>query len=60
MNAIVHIDADELLDEVARYLATVDTFRAEGCEPSWRREAADPAVALERFLSERREHRVIH
>ena len=60
MNAIAHIDSDELLDEVARYLAAVDAFRAEGCEPSWRREAADPAVTVEQFLRERRDHRVVH
>jgi hypothetical protein len=24
-----------LLDEIERYLAAVDEFRAEGCEPRW-------------------------
>ena len=27
-----------LTEEVARYLAAVDLFRAEGCEPAWRPE----------------------
>jgi hypothetical protein len=25
-------------EEAQRYLAVVETFRAEGCEPHWRRE----------------------
>ena len=54
------IDAETLMDEVRRYLAAVDVFRAQGREPSWRPEVAEPAVSLERFLSERREHRVVH
>lgn len=29
----------ELLDEVARYLATVELFRSLGCEPQWRPES---------------------
>ena len=32
------IDIDELMAELARYLAVVDTFRAEGIEPVWLRE----------------------
>jgi hypothetical protein len=28
-----------LLDEIMRYLAAVDAFRAEGCEPRWRAES---------------------
>jgi len=31
---------DDLLDEIARYLAAVDSFRAEACEPTWLREPA--------------------
>jgi hypothetical protein len=27
-----------LTEEIARYLAAVDLFRAEGCEPAWRPE----------------------
>lgn len=29
------IDGDELADEIGRYLAAVDVFQAEGCEPGW-------------------------
>jgi hypothetical protein len=31
-----HIDIEALLDEIRRYLAAVDAFRAAGCEPTWR------------------------
>ena len=31
-------DPDALMDEVARYLAAVDVFRAADCEPTWRPE----------------------
>jgi hypothetical protein len=30
------IDIEALLDEIRRYLAAVDAFRAAGCEPTWR------------------------
>jgi hypothetical protein len=30
------IDVEELLREIERYLAAVEFFRAEGCEPCWR------------------------
>jgi len=44
------IDPEVLIDEIARYLAAVDTFRAANCEPVWRRElpteAAPPASAV--------------
>jgi hypothetical protein len=33
------LDLRLLLREVERYLAAVDTFRAEGCGPSWQSEA---------------------
>jgi hypothetical protein len=29
------LDLDELVREVERYLAAVEAFRAEGCEPVW-------------------------
>ena len=29
------VDTDELVAEIERYLAAVETFRAEGCEPAW-------------------------
>jgi hypothetical protein len=28
----------DLMDEIRRYLATVELFRSVGCEPSWRPE----------------------
>jgi hypothetical protein len=35
-----------LAEEAQRYLAVVDAFRAEGCEPEWRRETlAEPVWA---------------
>ena len=36
------VDADELYAEIERYLAAVETFRSEGCEPAW---ADDEALA---------------
>jgi hypothetical protein len=54
------IAGQELMEEIGRYLAAVDLFRSLDAEPSWRPEVADPAVALEQFLSGRREHRVVH
>jgi hypothetical protein len=33
------IDVERLLDQIARYLAAVDEFRRQGCEPHWRPEA---------------------
>jgi hypothetical protein len=34
------LEAAELLDEIERYLAAVDLFRALGCEPTWRGQEA--------------------
>jgi len=38
-----------LAQEAQRYLAVIEVFRAEGCEPHWRREiraeASDPHVS---------------
>lgn len=48
------------MEEIDRYLAAVDLFRAQGCEPSWQPERADGAVPLERSLSDLREHRAVH
>jgi hypothetical protein len=31
-------DTGKLIEEIDRYLAAVDLFRAAGCEPSWRPE----------------------
>jgi hypothetical protein len=33
----------ELIEEITRYLATVDVFRSVGCEPTWRPETVRPA-----------------
>lgn len=35
------IDIAALVEEIQRYLAAVDAFRAAGCRPMWR---TDPAV----------------
>jgi hypothetical protein len=43
MNA--HSETAKLLEEIDRYLAAVDLFRASGCEPSWRPEVP-PSVRL--------------
>ena len=44
MNELIHIDRKELFLEIARYLAAVDLYRAEQCEPTWRPESR-PFVA---------------
>jgi hypothetical protein len=48
------IDITALVEEIRRYLAAVDAFRAVGCEPSWRRDS--PAGAGEEATCSRREH----
>jgi hypothetical protein len=35
MNERLDIDFDGLLEEIARYLAAVEAFRAAACEPTW-------------------------
>jgi hypothetical protein len=45
MNA--KLTQSELMDEVTRYLATVELFRSLGCEPRWRPETAPRAAATE-------------
>lgn len=40
MNRTLHIDTEALMPEVMRYLAAVDVFRAELCEPTWLAEVA--------------------
>ncbi len=35
MNEPGHIDSEALMLEVTRYLAAVDAFRTESCEPMW-------------------------
>lgn len=40
------MDAGKLIEEIDRYLAAVDLFRAEACEPTWRPELhAEVAMA---------------
>ena len=33
-----HIESEQLIAEILRYLAAVEAFRGVGCEPSWRPE----------------------
>jgi hypothetical protein len=33
---VEQVDTRSLIDEIVRYLAAVDLFRAQGCEPTWR------------------------
>lgn len=35
---VATFELNALPDEVRRYLAAVDTFRSEGCAPTWRPE----------------------
>ena len=55
MNEMTHIDRKKLLTEIARYLAVVDLYRAEHCEPTWRPESAS-LLAPEERLQVRAEH----
>jgi hypothetical protein len=45
MNGQLHTDAEALILEIRRYLAAVDTFRAEHCEPTWLAELPPGGVA---------------
>jgi hypothetical protein len=40
MTEKLHIDSGALMREIACYLAVVDAFRAEHCEPRWLPELA--------------------
>jgi len=40
VNETTPIDRKKLITEIARYLAAVDLYRAEHCEPTWRPESA--------------------
>jgi hypothetical protein len=33
---VIVIDIEALVEEILRYLAAVEVFRAEACEPHWR------------------------
>lgn len=41
------IDIETLVEEIAHYLATVDAFRTEQCEPTWRPELWPTRETLE-------------
>jgi hypothetical protein len=41
----IHIDIESLIAEIQRYLAAVDAFRAESCEPIWLPEPYWPTPA---------------
>jgi hypothetical protein len=47
MNELSHAHVEALADEIARYLAIVELFRALGCEPTWRPEVGGPRLADE-------------
>jgi hypothetical protein len=48
------IDITALVEEIGRYLAAVDAFRAAGCEPTWRPDP--PAWAGKEATCSLREH----
>jgi hypothetical protein len=45
MNGKLHIDSPALMREIARYLAVIDAFRDELCEPTWHAELAPSGTA---------------
>lgn len=47
MKERLHIDSDELLLEIARYLSAVDVYRRENCAPTWLPESAPSPVSVE-------------
>lgn len=54
MNEQPH-SSEALFREIARYLAVVDLYRAEHCEPTWLPEPAPRGAVLELFKA-RAEH----
>ena len=54
MNQQIHSDR-KLFLEIKRYLAAVDLYRAEHCEPTWRPESASWR-ALQESVQARAEH----
>lgn len=48
MGRLASIDAKVLIQEVERYLAVIEAFRAEECEPTWRRELVSRDVSAAR------------
>ena len=55
MNEQIHIDSGALARDIARYLAAVDVYRAEHCEPTWRPESA-PWRTVQECVQARPEH----
>ena len=54
-----HEHTEDLIEEIARYLAAVELFRSVGCEPSWRPESVRPTPlpeAVESGVLARRAH----
>ena len=47
-DATRHSDIAGLINEIARYLAAIDVFRAEGQEPQWVGESPAPPPARKR------------
>jgi hypothetical protein len=45
VNEQLDIDTEAFADEIGRYLAAVDLFRAVDCEPTWRPEWNRPDAA---------------
>lgn len=60
MNDAHSIEIHALIDELMRYLAAVDAFRALGCEPTWQPEpngiAPEPAVGRRTSRIDRSAH----
>ena len=47
-------DTQKLIEEIDRYLAAVDLFRSESCEPTWRPEIhAEVAVSTPQLTPRR-------
>ena len=55
MNEQLNFDTGELFLEIKRYLAAVDLYRAERCEPTWLPESA-PSPASDELLQIQAEH----
>lgn len=56
MNEQIQIDDEDLFLEITLYLAVVDVYRAEHCEPTWRPELPQPATADEYLRAAKAEH----
>jgi hypothetical protein len=55
MNEQTLIDREALVCEIDRYLAAVDLYRAEHCEPTWQSEPA-PRRTVQKSAPTRAEH----